>query len=104
MASNRNRTTTRPAPAAEAAVPTHESEHIVPKSPDPHQFITVKNGVHGTLVYRSVRTGELFTWDRFGAEQEMELQELRKKSIIFCRTVRGMGYLIVWDPSFISVV
>ncbi|MDO5456200.1 MAG: glycosyltransferase [Eubacteriales bacterium] len=38
------------------------------------------------------------------AQDPQELQELRKKSIIFCRTVRGMGYLIVWDPSFISVV
>ena len=55
----------------------YENERIVPKEIDPHQYITVKNGFHGTLVYRSARTGEMFTWNRFGAEQEMELQELR---------------------------
>ena len=55
----------------------YENERIVPKEIDQHQYITVKNGFHGALVYRSARTGEMFTWNSFGAEQEMELQELR---------------------------
>ena len=40
-------------------------------------FVTVKNGFHGTLVYVSKKTGETFVWDEFGAEQDMELQELK---------------------------
>lgn len=54
-----------------------EPVKIVPKEIDLKQYITVRNGFHGTLVYKSSRTGELFIWDSFGAEQEMELSELR---------------------------
>jgi len=74
----RKRTSTAKAsaPAAEKA-PAAEPERIVPKEIDLHQYITVRNGFHGVLIYRSRRTGELFTWDGFGTEQEMELQELR---------------------------
>lgn len=50
---------------------------IVPKEIDVHQYITVINGFHGTLIYRSSKTGETFVWDGFGSEQEMELLELR---------------------------
>ena len=86
MANNRSRTaakatktaeTASPAEAAKTAEVIYENAHIVPKEIDPHQYITVKNGFHGELVYRSARTGELFTWNSFGSEQEMELQELR---------------------------
>ena len=44
---------------------------------DPNQFVIVRNGFNGTLVYQSSRTGELFVWDKFGDEQEMELRELK---------------------------
>ena len=30
--------------------------------------------------------------------------ELRRRSILFCARVRELGYLIVWDPSFIAVI
>ena len=30
--------------------------------------------------------------------------ELRRRSILFCARVRELGYLIVWDPSYITVV
>lgn len=50
---------------------------IVPKDVDPTTIITVKNGFHGKLIYRSSRTHELFQWEGFGDEQEMELRELR---------------------------
>lgn len=54
-----------------------EAPKIIPKEIDINQYITVRNGFHGVLVYKSSRTGELFTWSEFGAEQEMELGELR---------------------------
>lgn len=50
---------------------------IVAKDIDPSQYVTVRNGFQGKLVYISKRTGETFIWDEFGAEQEMELRELK---------------------------
>ncbi len=50
---------------------------LVPKKVDPSQIITVRNGFQGRLVYKSRKTGEEFVWDSFGAEQDMELGELR---------------------------
>ena len=50
---------------------------VVAKEVDQNQFISVKNGFQGVLVYKSSRTGERFTWSSFGDEQEMELRELR---------------------------
>lgn len=54
-----------------------QEKKIVPKKVDINQFITVKNGFQGRLVYVSSRTGERYVWDSFGAEQEIELRELR---------------------------
>ena len=53
------------------------STPIKAKDIDIHQYVTVRNGFQGKLVYRSSRTGELFSWDEFGSEQEMELKELK---------------------------
>lgn len=49
----------------------------VPKEIDPNQIVTVRNGFQGRLVYKSRKTGERFVWDSFGAEQDMELSELK---------------------------
>lgn len=54
-----------------------EKKPLVPKDIDPSQYVTVRNGFQGRLVYKSRRTGERFVWDSFGAEQDMELSELR---------------------------
>ena len=53
------------------------AKKIVPKDIDMNQYVIVRNGFHGRLVYKSSRTGEKFVWDGFGTEQEMELKELR---------------------------
>lgn len=50
---------------------------FVAKDVDVHQYITVKNGFRGPLIYKSKRTGETFKWDDFGDEQEIELAELK---------------------------
>lgn len=47
------------------------------KDIDMNQFVIVRNGFQGRLIYISPRTGERFIWDGFGTEQEMELRELR---------------------------
>lgn len=54
-----------------------EEIRIVAKDIDPGQYVIVRNGFQGKLVYKSRRTGEHFVWDSFGSEQEMELKELR---------------------------
>ena len=54
-----------------------EATKPVVKEIDPDQYITVLNGYQGRLTYKSSRTGEKFKWTEFGAEQEMELRELR---------------------------
>ena len=68
---------TETTPENEKVVEAPEEKRIVPKEIDPNQYVVVRNGFQGTLVYRSPRTGEMFEWDSFGAEQEMELRELR---------------------------
>lgn len=54
-----------------------EPKPVIPKELDIHQYVTVRNGFQGKLIYVSPKTGERFVWDSFGAEQEMELLELR---------------------------
>ena len=54
-----------------------ERKPMVPKKIDPNQYVTVRNGFQGRLVYKSKRTGERFVWESFGSEQEMELSELK---------------------------
>lgn len=61
-----------------AAVKTEtESKPIVAKEIDPAQYVSVRNGFRGKLVYISPRTGEEFVWDNYGDEQDMELRELK---------------------------
>lgn len=62
-------------PTAEVSETTKKP--VVPKEVDPNQIITVRNGFQGRLVYKSKRTGERWSWESFGAEQDMELSELK---------------------------
>lgn len=59
------------------AAPEAPAKPIIPKDIDPDQIVTVRNGFQGQLVYKSKRTGERWEWDEFGAEQDMELSELK---------------------------
>ena len=78
---NTKKTTTKKSTDSKAAVDEVSTEvnedKIVAKEIDLSQYVAVKNGFHGTLVYTSPRTGEVFTWNKFGDEQEMELRELK---------------------------
>ena len=60
-----------------AAVADNDTKPIVPKEIDPNQIIIVVNGFQGKLVYESPRTHEVYRWESFGDEQEIELRELR---------------------------
>lgn len=50
---------------------------ISAKDVDMTQYVVVRNGFQGRLIYKSPRTGERFVWEDFGSEQEIELRELR---------------------------
>ena len=54
-----------------------EKKRIVVKDIDPEQYVVVRNGFHGKLIYKSHHTGEKFLWNGFGDEQEMQLRELK---------------------------
>lgn len=58
-------------PAAE------KKEKIKVKTFQPTDYVTVRNGVQGILIYKNAHTGETFIWNDFGDEQEMELRELK---------------------------
>lgn len=71
-------TSAKAAKTAEQTAPEKEPvKQVRAKDIDIHQYIPVINGFQGMLFYRSKRTGEEFQWERFGDEQEMELQELK---------------------------
>lgn len=57
--------------------PASTGKPYIPKDVDPNQIVTVRNGFQGRLVYKSKRTGECWSWESFGAEQDMELSELK---------------------------
>jgi hypothetical protein len=42
-----------------------------------NSLVAVKNGFMGKLVYVSPKTGEVFVWDAFGDERELEIGELK---------------------------
>ena len=44
---------------------------------NPEDFVIVRNGFNGRLVYKSRNSGETYVWDEFGSEQEIELRELK---------------------------
>lgn len=91
QATNEKKTTQRKAPARKAPAQESVAEKFVvaqqeattaeekPKHKElrPEDFVVVRNGFNGKLVYRSRNTRELFIWDGLGAEQEMELRELK---------------------------
>ncbi len=60
-----------------AEEPKPKKKPMVPRDIDPNQYVIVRNGFRGPLVYKSPKTGEQFVWDEYGAEQEMELRELK---------------------------
>lgn len=76
------KTLTKSAPQRSAAKATakdvEEKQSFVAKDIDPNQYVTVKNGFQGRLVYISKHTGEKFVWDSFGDEQDIELSELKR--------------------------
>lgn len=68
---------------------------------DPHSYVTIRNGFNGKLVYISKRTGERLVWDTFGAEQEIELQEL-KNAKNSSRAFFENNWFMIDDPEVVA--
>lgn len=64
-------------PKQDTPAPAKEKETFSLKDVDDTQYITVRNGFQGVLIYTSKRTGEKFQWESFGDEQDIELRELK---------------------------
>lgn len=67
--------------AEQAAAPVENTrparKEIKPRELKPTDYITVKNGFPGKLIYISKRNNEQYVWSAFGDEQDIELQELK---------------------------
>ena len=57
--------------------PAPKKSYRVKRDLSPDTIVTIKNGFHGKLVYKSRRTGEVIVWEDFMAEQDVELGELK---------------------------
>ena len=92
-ATNAKGTTKTPvAKKVEEEVVTEPKVEYVPvkkQEVDMNQTITVRNGFHGILVYKSRRTGEEYVWNEFGDEQDMELSELKN--------IFGFDSIVIYD-------
>lgn len=76
---------------------TQDVQQLVPKDIDPEQYVIVRNGFQGKLVYKSKRTGEKYVWGAFGDEQEMTLRELRNAKNSY-KTFFVNNYFMFDDP------
>lgn len=55
-----------------------QSKPKVRKAIDPNLYVTVKNGFHGSLIYKDTTTGEEHRWSEFGDEIEMTFGSLQR--------------------------
>ncbi len=85
--------------AVNAAEP--KKQYKVKSNLDPNTIITVKNGFHGQLVYKSKKTSETFIWEGFGDEQDMELQEL-KNARNSARAFFENNWFLIDDPEVLD--
>jgi len=77
MAENEKTRQKRPTEEKVETEKIERAKPIVARDIDPEEYVIVRNGFQGKLIYRSPRTREKFIWDEFGSEQEMQLRELR---------------------------
>lgn len=86
-------------PAKQPEVP------IVAKEIDPEQYVTVRNGFQGRLIYKSPKTGERYVWSEFGDGQEMQLRELRQAKSSAKKFFENNWFMFddEWIPEYLGV-
>lgn len=87
-------------PIQEAAAQEPKLTYRVKNTLMPNTLVTVRNGFNGRLVYKSSRTQEKFVWESFGAEQDMELQELKNAKSAH-KTFFERNWFLFDDPEVI---
>lgn len=82
-----------------------EAQKIVAKKIDPEEYVIVRNGFYGRLIYKSSRTGERFIWEKFGDEQEITLRELRNAKNNNKKFFENNWFMFdeEWIPSYLGV-
>ena len=88
----------QPANLAKKAAPV---KYQVKSSIDPDMYVTVRNGFHGKLIYKSVKTGERWVWEKFGDEQDLELRELRVAKTSY-KGFFANNWFMIDDPEVIA--
>lgn len=73
------------------------AKKMIPKDIDLNQYVTVRNGFQGRLIYKSKKTGEVYVWEEFGDEQEMELIELKNAKNSFKTFFRNNWFMFDED-------
>lgn len=68
---------------------------------DPNMYVPVRNGFNGKLIYKSMKTGERYVWERFGEEQDMELRELRAAKTSY-KAFFENNWFMIDDPEVIA--
>lgn len=88
---------------AETETQTNSKGFRIREKIDPHALITVTNGFHGRLVYKNKRTGELFIWESYGDEQEMEMIDLQNAKATSKKFFEN-NWFIIKDPTVVSAL
>ena len=68
---------------------------------DPNMYVPVRNGFNGKLIYISRKSGERYTWEHFGDEQDMELRELRAAKTTY-KSFFENNWFLIDDPAVIE--
>lgn len=89
------------AKTVETAAAVSAPKVAVKRELDPNEYVSVKNGFNGTLVYKSKKTGERFVWEAFGDEQDMELSEL-KSARNSCKAFFINNWFLFDDPEIVE--
>lgn len=91
----------KPEAADGMSIKTEKPVYRVRETIPGNAIITVRNGFNGRLNYRSRKTGEVFVWERFGDEQDMEFQELKNARNSYRRFFENNWFLFD-DPEVID--
>jgi hypothetical protein len=85
--------------------PKKNEKKPVAKKVDLNQYIPVRNGFQGRLIYISKKTGERFVWSDFGDEQEMELLELKNAKNSSKQFFQNNWFMFEddWVPEYLGV-
>lgn len=95
------RNTTRIKPVAKTAKPAQPARAVRVRDFRPDEYVTVRNGYDGCLIYRSSKTGEKFVFENFGDTHDIEIQEL-KKARNDAKAFFRNGWFLIDDPDVIT--